>query len=456
MLAVTCAAAIPSILYYYARRNINYAKHEEVLKTSIVLNKVYKFVLTGGPSGGKTTALDRIQTFLRERGFRCFIIPEAATLAWLSGCSVDDFSIPNTDCARKFQEYVISAQITLEDEIYKYAVSTGQATVIICDRGLMDGSAYVSREVFAEILRYANLDLVQARDNRYDAVLHLVSAAIGAESFYSNETNLTRLETIEEAIALDIKLQAAWSGHPHHAIIDNSNGKSFETKLEQLISTLASYVGLPSLTKRSKKFLIEPLDIEQLKTAGIAYEMFVVEKIILKNSFRYDHASPQGQPKSTHRYSFLRKRSQGKQHSYGLTSVAKRDSDGTEVELKKIIDRRMYQALANTQACEERHTLKQNRYCFLWQHQSFTVIEQTFPNPLWILQVQCEGEPRMLTALKLVKPIGDNESNLFSSYHLALRSNSPSFSTSIDSPYVTVRKNLVDDRKNLVDETLLF
>ncbi len=444
ILAIACATSIPSILYYYARRNTNYVDHEEILKASTATNKVYKIVLTGGPSGGKTTALDRIQTFLRERGFRCFIIPEAATLAWLSGCSVDDFGIPNTDCARKFQEYVISTQITLEDEIYKYAVSTGQSSVIICDRGLMDGSAYVSREVFAEILRYAGLNIVQARDNRYDAVLHLVTAAIGAESFYSNETNSTRLETMQEAAALDIKLQAAWSGHPHHAIIDNSNGKSFEKKLEQLISTLSSYVGLPSLTKRSKKFLIEPLDLDQLKALGVMYEMFVVEKIILKNSFRYDHASPQG-PKSTHQYSFLRKRSQGKLHSYGLTSVAKLDSDGTKVELKKIIDRRMYQALANTQACEDRHILRQNRYCFLWEHQSFTVIEQTFPNPLWILQIQCEGEPRMLSALKVVKTIGESESHSFSSYHLALRSSSQSFSTSGDSPYVTVRKNNTDD-----------
>jgi predicted NACHT family NTPase len=30
--------------------------------------KVYKFVLTGGPCSGKTTALERLQVFLRERG----------------------------------------------------------------------------------------------------------------------------------------------------------------------------------------------------------------------------------------------------------------------------------------------------------------------------------------------------------------------------------------------------
>lgn len=31
---------------------------------------VYKVVLTGGPCAGKTTAMARLSTFLRERGFR--------------------------------------------------------------------------------------------------------------------------------------------------------------------------------------------------------------------------------------------------------------------------------------------------------------------------------------------------------------------------------------------------
>ena len=31
-------------------------------------HKIYKFVLTGGPCSGKTTAMERLQVFLRERG----------------------------------------------------------------------------------------------------------------------------------------------------------------------------------------------------------------------------------------------------------------------------------------------------------------------------------------------------------------------------------------------------
>jgi hypothetical protein len=37
------------------------------------------------------------------------------------------------------------------------------------------------------------------RDNRYDGILHLVTAADGAEDFYENQTNEARYENIEQA-----------------------------------------------------------------------------------------------------------------------------------------------------------------------------------------------------------------------------------------------------------------
>jgi len=51
---------------------------------------LYKIVLTGGPCSGKTTGLARVSSFLRERGFRVFTVPEAATILFLNGGSVDD------------------------------------------------------------------------------------------------------------------------------------------------------------------------------------------------------------------------------------------------------------------------------------------------------------------------------------------------------------------------------
>jgi hypothetical protein len=71
---------------------------------------------------------------------------------------------------------------------------------------------------------------------------------------YSN--NDARSEDLVAAIEVDRKLEKAWAGHPHHIIIDNHNGKSFDTKLEELVSSISYYVGLPSLTKASIKYIL--------------------------------------------------------------------------------------------------------------------------------------------------------------------------------------------------------
>lgn len=62
------------------------------------------------------------------------------------------------------------------------------------------------------------------RDTRYDAVIHLVTAANGAEAFYSGENNEARYETVDMAVAVDYKLQESWMGHPHHIVIGNGQG----------------------------------------------------------------------------------------------------------------------------------------------------------------------------------------------------------------------------------------
>ena len=55
-----------------------------------------------------------------------------------------------------------------------------QPVVILIDRGLLDGSAYVSRMEWEAIMDDLKMSLVMLRDNRYDAVVHMVTAADGA------------------------------------------------------------------------------------------------------------------------------------------------------------------------------------------------------------------------------------------------------------------------------------
>ena len=67
-----------------------------------------------------------------------------------------------------------------------------------------------------------NWTVQQLRDQRYDAVFHLVTTAIGAENFYTQANNATRREDQKLARELDLKILSAWVGHPKVFIIDNS------------------------------------------------------------------------------------------------------------------------------------------------------------------------------------------------------------------------------------------
>ena len=58
-----------------------------------------------------------------------------------------------------------------------YAAAVGGPAVVICDRGVMDGAAYIDDDAFLRLLADEGTNKVSAREGRYDAVFHLVTAA---------------------------------------------------------------------------------------------------------------------------------------------------------------------------------------------------------------------------------------------------------------------------------------
>lgn len=50
------------------------------------------------------------------------------------------------DMQVKFQIQLMKTQIALEDNFTELARNEGSKSVILCDRGLMDGSAYISND----------------------------------------------------------------------------------------------------------------------------------------------------------------------------------------------------------------------------------------------------------------------------------------------------------------------
>lgn len=88
-----------------------------------------------------------------------------------------------------------------------------QNVVVLIDRGLLDGSAYVDQDTWDSVLDEMNSNQVKLRDERYDGVLHMVTAADGAEEFYASLSNEARYESKDEAIEKDMKLRKAYMGH---------------------------------------------------------------------------------------------------------------------------------------------------------------------------------------------------------------------------------------------------
>ena len=95
-------------------------------------------------------------------------------------------------------------------------------------------------------------------------MFHLVTAAKGASEFYSNANNAARYETAEQAVALDDRLIAGWTGHQHLHIIDNS--REFDKKMHRLISEIASFLGAPDVKEKERRFLVARPDIGWLES----------------------------------------------------------------------------------------------------------------------------------------------------------------------------------------------
>jgi hypothetical protein len=72
-------------------------------------------------------------------------------------------------------------QVVLEDSFLTIAhMVTDKEVVVLIDRGLLDGFAYTSPEIFQALCDDMNCNFTIMRDERYDAVIHMVTAADGA------------------------------------------------------------------------------------------------------------------------------------------------------------------------------------------------------------------------------------------------------------------------------------
>merc|ERR1719410_616332 len=111
--------------------------------------KIWKLVLTGGPCGGKTTGQARLSTFFENLGWKVYRVPETATV--LLGGGVNFADLPEY-AQIEFQENLLRTMIQIENSFFALAEASERNCLVICDRGTMDASAFVSKKDWEEIL----------------------------------------------------------------------------------------------------------------------------------------------------------------------------------------------------------------------------------------------------------------------------------------------------------------
>ena len=232
--------------------------------------KIVRIVLTGGPAGGKTTLISRIlKEFKQDDGWRVITIPETAT-DLISGFGIKPFG--NCLSMLEFQDYVVADQLHKEALALKAAQAVPEPNVlIIYDRALLDDKAYITDEEFEQVIAKFGLT-TQTAMAKYDAVIHLVTCAKGAEFAY-DLGNAARTESLDQAVEMDDKTLRAWSTHPNLKIVDNA--VDFEQKIQRALREILRVVGQPEPMDKKHKYLIAMPDMNQLVVnyGAVPFEM---------------------------------------------------------------------------------------------------------------------------------------------------------------------------------------
>lgn len=194
-----------------------------------------RIVVTGGPCAGKSKALPELCDWLRLKGKHPVLVPEAASLVFGAAGRPDYSDKPRL---MEYQKTIILIQMQMED-LFLATVCIPDS-VLITDRGVLDNKTFVYPEDWQNLLKDLKLTESEVGLSRYDAVIHMVTAADGAPTHYKLEG--FRNETPEKAIRQDRRLQDVYKDHPIHKVIDNST--DFPGKIARLKSAVADILKL--------------------------------------------------------------------------------------------------------------------------------------------------------------------------------------------------------------------
>ena len=324
---------------------------------------VAKVCLTGGPCGGKSTALSKIEQTLTDKGYKVFVIDEVATRYINSGIKpFGDDAISMID----FEELILREQILAEQSFEKASQLLDKKCVILCDRGVFDIKSFISNKDFDYLLKKHNLSKIDLMDH-YNMVFNLNTVAKGKPELYTTENNKARSEGVKEAVIRDDKCQDAWSFHQNLKIIDNST--SFEEKINKVINQITNYLGIEKRNER--KYLVE-LDNN--------FENFIKEKELVRVNIKQTYLYTDKDCEIR-----LRKRMVDDDCTYYIT-VKKNNYDKQKIITEERITKEEYERLLNTN--DVINVVEKQRISFVYDDKYHKL--DIFDNGICILETAAE------------------------------------------------------------------
>ncbi|MFZ2625695.1 MAG: AAA family ATPase [Propionibacterium sp.] len=181
-----------------------------------------RVVLTGGPGAGKTAVLELVRHSLCRH---VQVLPESAGIVFGGGFPRGS----EPEVRRAGQRAIFFVQRELEA-----AADGANAAVTLCDRGTVDGSAYWPgpHDLWSSVGTTLREQL-----GRYYAVIHLRTPA--PDQGYDH-TNVLRIETAAQTMAIDARIGDVWSQHPRRFTIEAS--PDFLDKAQRAVAILADLV----------------------------------------------------------------------------------------------------------------------------------------------------------------------------------------------------------------------
>ena len=210
--------------------------------------------LTGGPCAGKSSVIAKLMALAQVHNIRVYYHPETQTLI-RNGGFLSELRDMSKSQQLTYVQTLLRLQLSTENLFFNMAKISSKKALIIVEKGLLDYKVLLEPELWEGLLNENGWKEADLSDSRYHLVIHLETAAYGAEEIFDkwNEGVWTRASAIEN----DSKLKDIWIKHHSFRALRNMSGlKGFEQKMEEAVKDIIAYTNPASVRTCKRKYIM--------------------------------------------------------------------------------------------------------------------------------------------------------------------------------------------------------